>query len=64
MSVRVEFEGGPADGTITEYPSFSTALPSLLWSSEEPEAIAAIYRRAGDAPDPTTGAWRYTLTRT
>lgn len=64
VSVRVQFEGGPADGTVTEYPSFSTALPSLLWCRDKPEAVAAIYHRAGDAPDPGTGCWRYTVART
>jgi hypothetical protein len=61
MGVRVAFEGGPADGTVEECVGIETALPSLFWSREEPERIAAVYRRAGDGPDPVTGAWRYDL---
>ncbi len=60
MSVHVEFHGGPADGTVEEY-RFSTALPSLYWSRDEPDRVAAIYRRSSEQPDPITGAWRYSL---
>ncbi len=62
MSVRVAFEGGPADGTVTEYAHLHIALPSLYWSREEPDHVAAVYHRAAEAPDPVTGAWRYALT--
>jgi hypothetical protein len=61
MGIRVEFEGGPADGTVSEYAYLDTALPSLYWHREEPVRIGAIYRRASDDPDPVTGAWHYTV---
>lgn len=60
MSLRVEFEGGPADGTVKEYPSLAAALPSLFWSRDEPP-VAATYRRLSDEPDPVTGRWRYVV---
>jgi hypothetical protein len=54
MSLRVAFEGGPADGTVKEYP-LAAALPSLFWDGDEPPYVAAIYRRASSEPDPVTG---------
>jgi hypothetical protein len=61
VSVRIAFEGGPADGTVQDYPRLGTALPSVYWSREEPQHISAVYRRLTDAPDPTTGIWRYSI---
>lgn len=59
VSVRIAFEGGPADGTVEDYTYLSTALPSLYWPRDEPERVGAVYRRLTDAPDPVTGTWRY-----
>lgn len=61
MSLRVEFEGGPADGTVHEYPEIGIALPSLYWSRDEPHPVAATYRRLSNQPDPITGRWRYVI---
>lgn len=61
MPLRVEFEGGPADGTVHEYPDLGTALPSLYWSRDEPQPVSAVYHRASADPDPQTGRWRYVV---
>jgi hypothetical protein len=58
VSIRVEFEGGPADGAVEEFTNLEIALPSLYWHREE---IAAVYHRGATRPDPATGAWRYHL---
>lgn len=58
MTLRVEFEGGPADGIEQDYPALTVPLPSLYWSRTA-NAEASIYRRSADQPDPTSGRWRY-----
>ncbi|MFC4943673.1 hypothetical protein [Pseudonocardia sp. GCM10023141] len=58
MSIQVEFRGGPADGTVREYP-FERALPSLYWQADVSDDRRGVYRREGDAPDSITGLWRY-----
>jgi hypothetical protein len=63
MSIRVDFVGGPADGTTRDYPSFSSPLPSLWWQEAGSPDGGAVYRRAVDAPDLHTGAWRYDFSR-
>ena len=60
----MEFHGGPADGTVEEYPDLDIALPSLYWQAIGSPEITSIYHRSADAPDPGTGAWRYQVART
>ncbi|MFC4950164.1 hypothetical protein [Pseudonocardia sp. GCM10023141] len=62
MSIRVKFEGGPADGVVQEYPSINRALPSLYWHRDEPTELRAVYHLLGADPDPMTGLWRYAFT--
>lgn len=61
MALHVEFEGGPADGTLQDYPQLNAPLPSLYWSSTTDEN-ASIYHRLADEPDRATGRWRYRFT--
>ncbi|MFC4943172.1 hypothetical protein [Pseudonocardia sp. GCM10023141] len=62
MSVRVMFEGGPADGVVQEYPLLDRALPSLYWHRDEPSELRGIYHLLNRDPDPDTGVWRYGFT--
>jgi hypothetical protein len=57
VSIRVRFEGGPADGVVRDYPAFSTALPSLYWSQDDPY-VAGIYRRCVN-DEPVDAVWCY-----
>lgn len=61
MTLRVEFHGGPADGTTRTYPQLTSALASLHWSSEEPDSVSAIYQLSDEQPDAFTGCWHYHL---
>jgi hypothetical protein len=61
MTIRVEFQGGPADGTVQEYPALDRALPSLYWQRDELSEARAVYHRSVDRPDPDTGVWQYHL---
>ena len=50
MTLHVEFEGGPADGTVQDYPQFSAPLPSLYRGSVT-DQNGSIYQRSADEPN-------------
>ncbi|MDN5859527.1 MAG: hypothetical protein L0H84_12970 [Pseudonocardia sp.] len=59
MTLRVAFSGGPADGVVHDYTGLCIPLPSLYWRGGPDDAPGHVYRRAGSAEDPSTGAWLY-----
>lgn len=62
VALWVEFIDGPAAGITREYPHLNIALPSLFWADTGDPMRCAVYRRNADAPDSTTGKWRYGVT--
>ena len=58
MTINVTFHGGPADGSVQDYPYLTQALPQLYWRSDRHD-VGAVYRRGTDVADVRTGTWHY-----